>query len=99
MSQHTCTLIEHDHNIRRYHWAGYVIPAVLVVSSIAGAVKYPSWLWLPPVVCSLGTAFATFRVRSRTGYRQVFGYAAMALVLLIAAIVAVNLAMRSAVPR
>lgn len=90
---------EYDHNIRRYHWAGYVVPAVLVVSAIAGAVKYPSWLWLPPIVCSLGTAFATFRIRSRTSYAQVFVYAATALVLIIIAIVAVNLAMKSAVPR
>lgn len=90
---------EHDHNIRRYHWAGYVIPTVLVASSIAGAVKHPSWLWLPPIVCSLGTAFATFRIRSRTSYGQVFGYAATALVLVIVAIVAANLAMKSAVPR
>ena len=69
------------------------------MSSIAGAVKCPSWLWLPPVFCSLGTAFATFRIRSRTSYGQVFAYAATALVLIIIAIGAVDLAMKSAVPR
>ncbi|MFJ8964718.1 hypothetical protein ACIRG5_35560 [Lentzea sp. NPDC102401] len=69
------------------------------MSSIAGAVKYPSWLWLPPIACSLGTALATFRIRSRTSYAQVFVYAATAVVLIIIAIVAVNLAMKSAVPR
>ena len=90
---------EYDHNIRRYHWAGYVIPAVLILSSVAGAVKYPSWLWLPPVACSLGTMFATFRIRTRTSYGQILIYAAVALVLVIVAIVAVNFAMKGAVPR
>ncbi|MFD4673833.1 hypothetical protein ACFWNN_29215 [Lentzea sp. NPDC058450] len=90
---------EHDLNLRRYHWAGYVIPAVLIVSSVAAVVRYPSWLWLPPVLCSFGAAFATFRIRSRSTYGQVFVWAIAAGVLIVLAIVAASLEMKSAVPR
>ncbi|WP_394614354.1 hypothetical protein JNUCC0626_31295 [Lentzea sp. JNUCC 0626] len=85
----------HDENIRRFHWAGYVIPAVLVVSSIAAAMRYPSWLWVVPVVCSLGAAFATFRIRSRDTYGQVLAWAIAAGALIVLAIVAVGVAMKS----